>query len=229
MRTPPASPPRHARRAPRNPLPALLVLLLAWAGTLGAAAPASKQDTASKAAPPPRASSTRDSPGWYPNVDPESASVRIGRRVNAPLVSTPLAGGTKSLDDLGRAVCRQLSHGDRDSLLALCVTDAEFRDILWREFPQSRPATGLQWEDAWRVLSMRLQSGCTDAIGEYGGHYHQFLRFERSDSTTHYRNFRLHNGLVMVVKNDRGEIERHGWLRSAVERKGRFKVYSVRD
>jgi len=213
----------------RSPLPALLVMLLAWAGILGAAAPAPKRDNVANAAPPPRAPSTRDSPGWYPSVDPESASVRTGRRVGAPLVAMPLRGGAKSLDELGRTVCRLLSHEDRDSLLALCVTDSEFREILWREFPQSRPATGLQWEDGWRVLGMRLQSGCSDAIGEFGGHYWQFLRFERADSTTRYRNFRLHNGLVLVARNERGVVERHGWLRSAVERKGRFKIYSVRD
>jgi hypothetical protein len=32
----------------------------------------------------------------------------------------------------------------------------------------------------------------------------------RSDSTPGYLNFRLHNGLVMVVKYDRGEIDADG-------------------
>jgi hypothetical protein len=219
---------RAAGRRRRGPLPRLLAVFLVWAGTLGAAAPAPKAESASKAAPP-RPPSVRDSPGWYPNVDPESASVRIGRRTGAPVVSMPFQGGLRSLDDLGRTVCRLLAHNDRDSLVAICVADSEFREIMWREFPQSRPATGLQWDDAWRVLSMRLQGGCSDAVSESGGHYFQFLRFERTDTAAIYKNFKLHNGLVLVAKNERGEIERHGWLRSAVERKGRFKIYSVRD
>lgn len=221
-----AAPPRTTRTV-RGPLwrlsPLALALALPWTGTLGAVADAARRE-ASGAAP-----STRQSPGWYPTVDPESASVRIGRRSNAPAVSMRFGGGAGSLDELGRAVCRVLSRADRDSLFALCVADSEFRAILWREFPQSRPATGLEWEDAWRVLSMRLQSGCSDAIGEFGGRRYEFLRFERTDSTMAYRNFRLHNGLVMVVRNASGELERHGWLRSAVERRGRFKIYSVRD
>lgn len=213
---------------PRQGLPLLLLAgLLVWAGTLGAAAPTTRDSAAKPPAPKPV--STKDSPGWYPNVDPESASVRIGRRTNAPVVSMPFKGGLKSLDDVGRTICRQLAHNNRDSLYAICVADSEFREIMWREFPQSRPATGLQWDDAWRVLSMRLQSGCSDAVGEFGGHYYQFLRFERSDTTAKYKNFKLHNGLVMVVKNERGEIEKQGWLRSVAERKGRFKIYSVRD
>jgi len=206
-----------------------LALVALWLGSAGAASPAGTPKPSARAATPPTRPSVRDSPGWYPVVDPESASVQLGRRLSAPLVSTPLKGGTRSLDELGVAVCRFLSHSDRDSMNAMCVTDTEFRDIMWREFPQSRPVTGLQWEDGWRVLSMRLQSGCSDAIGQHGGHYWQFLRFERSDSTMRYKNFKLHNGLVLVVRNDTGGIERLGWLRSVIERKGRFKIYSMRD
>lgn len=219
---------RECARPRRGLLPLLLAGLLVWAGTLGAAAPSARGDTVAHA-PAPRPPSVKDSPGWYPNVDPESASVRIGRRTSAPVVSMPFRGGLKNLDDVGRTICRLLAHKDRDSLNAICVADSEFREIMWREFPQSRPATGLQWDDAWRVLTMRLQSGCSDAVGEFGGHYWQFLRFERADTTAKYKNFKLHNGLVMVVKNEQGETEKHGWLRSVVERKGRFKIYSVRD
>lgn len=205
----------------------LAALLAAWTGVAADAAPSGPDS--SRKAQPPSGPSTRNSPGWYPTVDPESASVRIGRRVNAPVVSMPFKGGLKSLDDVGRTVCRLLSHSDRESLWAICVADSEFRQIMWREFPQSRPVTGLQWDDAWRVLSMRLTSGCSDAVGQLGGRYYQFLRFERSDSTTRYKNFSLHNGLVMVVRNDQGETEKMHWLRSVVERKGRFKIYSVND
>lgn len=176
-----------------------------------------------------RVYSIEDSPGFAPAADPESSSVRIGRRLNAPRVSKPFEGGARSLDELGRAVCRSLHLGNADSLRLLCVRVDEFRDILWAEFPQSRPATGLTWEDAWRVLDVRLLGGCNGAVREHGGHYFEFLRFERTDSTATYKNFRLHNGLMLVVRNDAGEVERLGWLRSVAERKGRFKIYSMRD
>ena len=207
---------------------ACLAVLAAGPASRAAVTP-DERGAARPATPAAATPSTRQSPGWYPAVDPESASVRIGRRLGAPRVSAPFSGGARTLDDLGRAVCRLLAHGDRDSLRALCVTDREFRDILWREFPQSRPATGLQWEDGWRVLDMRLLSGTNDAVGEFGGHYWQFLRFERTDTVAVYKNFRLHNGLVLVVRDERGGTERWGWLRSVAERNGRFKIYSVRD
>jgi hypothetical protein len=205
-------------------------LLALWAGGLGANPKVDAPGGAPlDSAAPSRPHSVRDSPGWYPNVDPESMSVAFGRRTNAPLVSRRFQGGARSLDDLGRRVCRALHHENSDSLLQLCVTADEFRVILWREFPQSRPATGLTWQDAWSALSMRLVGGCRGAVEDYGGSYYEFLRFEPRDTTAQYKNFKLHNGLILVARNDQGTIERFDWLRSVAERKGVFKIYSVKD
>jgi hypothetical protein len=171
-------------------------------------------------------------PGFVPLMDPESSAVLLGRRTSAPAVQKRFRGGARSLDELGRTVVRLLHHAERDSLLALCVSQDEFSEILWHEFPQSRPATGLQWQDAWTILHARLRSGCGQALGDYGGTPYQFLRFEklgRADSTFRYRNFTLHNGLFMVVRNPAGQIERWNWLRSVAERRGAFKIYSTTD
>jgi hypothetical protein len=107
------------------------------------------------------------------------------------------------------------------------VQEDEFRDILWPEFPQSRPATGIKWQDGWLFLYGRLHAGCAQAIRDHGGHVYQFVRFDRSDSTMHYKNFNLHNGLILVAKDDEGNIQEFRWMRSAVERKGRFKIFSM--
>jgi len=106
--------------------------------------------------------------------------------------------------------------------------DDEFRDILWREFPQSRPATGLEWEDGWRILYARIHAGCGHAVRDHGGHVYQFVRFD-VDSTMRYRNFRMYSRLTMVVKDDDGQEQRWGWLRAVVERGGRYKIYSTED
>src|SRR5262249_28937869 len=122
----------------------VMLLALAAAGAPGAAPSPSS-------APAPRRSSVMDSPGYVPLVDPESMSVVIGRRLGVPGVRKPFRGGAPSLDSLGREVCRDLALARRDSLMRLCITDDEFRDILWREFPQSRPAVGLTWVDGWTI------------------------------------------------------------------------------
>jgi hypothetical protein len=177
---------------------------------------------------PNHAVSVKDSPGYVPLVDPESTSVTLGRRTNAPLVRMPFHGGARSLDDLGRAVCRALHRGDRDELMSLCVADSEFRVILWREFPQSRPATGLTWVDAWTILYARLHAGAGHAVRDHGGHVYEFMGFEAGEVVP-YKNFRLHNGLTMLARDDEGNVQTWTWLRSVAERKGVFKIYSTED
>jgi len=184
-------------------------------------------DRMAKAAPE-HVLSVKDSPGWRPFVDPESSSVAIGRRLNAPLVKQPFHGGAPGLDGLAHAVLRDLHGAHGDSLLALCVMDDEFRDILWREFPQSRPAVGLDWTDAWKILYARLHAGCTHAVRDFGGHHYEFVRLE-CDSTLRYRNFRMYSHLTLVAKSDEGEVVRMKWLRGVVERQGRCKIYSTDD
>jgi hypothetical protein len=172
--------------------------------------------------------SVREEPGFVPMVDPESMSVVLGRRPNAPLVSMKFKGGARGLADLGRRACRALDINKPDSIRALCVNDSEFRVILWPEFPQSRPATGLTWVDAWRILFARLNGGSVAAVNDYGGHRYEFQRFEH-ETVAVYKNFKLHNRLVLVAKDEAGEIHRWNWLRSVAERNGVFKIYSMKD
>ena len=181
------------------------------------------------AAPAHRGVSVRDSPGWKPLVDPESMSVVVGRRLNAPAVSMNFTNGARSMDDLGRRICRALQVQKRDSLLKLCVTDVEFKTVLWREFPQSRPVTGVQWDDAWKILFARMNAGCGHAVRDHGGHWYQFVRFESRDTVQVFRNFRMHSGLTLVAKDDQGQVQRMKWLRGVVERRGSFKIYSTED
>jgi len=185
--------------------------------------------TTAPAAPPERHGSVTLEPGYVPPNDPESSSVRIGRRVNAPYVKMPFTGGARSLEELGRKVCHALDYETADSLFTLTVGQDEFRYILWPEFPMSRPATGITWQDGWLFLYGRLHQGSAIAIREHGGHAYQFVRFDRYDSTVAYKNFKLHNGLILVAKDEGGKTEEFHWLRSVAERKGRFKIYSMSD
>ena len=200
---------------------ALFLLALAFFGLVLAQA-------ASPAPAPARLVSVRDSPGYRPLVDPDSAAERLGRRTDAPLVRKRFTGGARSLEALGAAVLGAFHASSPDSLLALCVREDEFRDVLWREFPQSRPATGLRWDDAWPVLYGRLNGGSVASAREYGGHVYTLLRVERA-AVVPYRNFRLHNGITLVAKDDEGKVLRFTAIRSVVERAGRFKIYSMSD
>jgi len=191
------------------------------------AAPATQPATP---APEPRPLvSVKDSPGYLPLADPDSMAEKLGRRPDAKVVNVPFTGGARSMDALARAVCGAFHAESVDSMLALCVNSAEFRDILWPEFPQSRPATGIRWDDAWQILWGRLNGGSVASVREYGGHVYTLVRVERTAATVDYKNFKLHNGVTLVLKDDEGQVKRLSWIRSVAERKGRFKIYSMSD
>ena len=209
----------------RTGIAAVVALLLA--GT-ALATPATQP-----ASPPPPAPahlvSVKDSPGYVPLVDPDSAAERLGRRPDAALVDVPFTGGARSMDALARAIVGAFHAESVDSMLALCVNSKEFREILWPEFPQSRPATSVRWDDAWQILWGRLNGGSVASVRENGGHVYTLVRVERTAATVQYKNFKLHNGITLVLKDDEGQVKRLSWIRSVAERKGRFKIYSMSD
>jgi hypothetical protein len=213
---------RQRRKLMRTIAAAVLLSLAALDLAFAATAPA--DSTA-----PKHLVSVRDSPGYVPLNDPDSLADKLGRRPNAPVVSMPFEGGARSAEDLARAVCGALHTSEPDSMLRLCVRQEEFRVILWPEFPQSRPATGLRWDDAWPVLWGRLNGGSISATRGMGGHVYTFLKLERTTPITSYKNFKLHNGIVIVAKDDEGNVKRLSFIRSFAERKGRFKIYSIYD
>jgi len=195
----------------------------------GAALAAPATQPATPAPEPHRLVSVKDSPGYVPLADPDSMAEKLGRRPDAKLVALPFTGGARSMDALARAICGAFHAESVDSMLALCVNSAEFRDILWPEFPQSRPATGIRWDDAWQILWGRLNGGSVASVREYGGHVYTLVRVERTAATVDYKNFKLHNGITLVLKDDEGQETRLSWIRSVAERKGRFKIYSMSD
>lgn len=202
---------------------ALVVLLAASLAHAGASRPT---PTAGSEGVHP---ALRNAPGYVPLFDPESASVKVGRRLNAPLVSMQFRDGAKSLDDLGRQICRAVHRSNPDSLRRLCITGPEFSEILWREFPQSRPVTGLRADDAWIYLDARLRGGTSRLLDDWGGRHLTYVRWERSDTIAVYRNFRLHNELRLVVRDEQGSERTVEAIRAVAERKGVFKIQSMKD
>lgn len=206
---------------------ALFALLVGAAPTRGAAATPAR--AAPGAAVPTKLVSVKDSPGYVPLHDPEAFTEKLGRRPNAPLVSMPFTGGKKTLDEVAIAVLGALHAGSADSLMKLSISENEFRYILWPEFPQSRPATDIAWSEAWVVLYGRLNGGSVASARDFTGHVYRFIKLERTARTVEYKNFRLHDGITIVAKDDEGKIQRFTFIRSIAERKGRFKIYTMKD
>jgi len=177
---------------------------------------------------PTRHSSLEGTPGYTPPVDPDSEAVITGHR-KAPLVSQPFTGGAASVSGVARALLRSLAAKDRERFSDLCITRSEFSSILWPEFPQSRPVTGATADDGWYFLVRRNSGGVARALNEYAGQRLTLVRVERAQPVERYRNFTLYRGLTIVAKDSTGALVRLDDLRTVAERKGVFKIYSMRD
>ena len=214
-----------ARNTSRRLEPGVLALLLLVCALTTSRKPA---DADSTRVAPAHLPSVKDSPGYVPLHDPDSLAETLGRRPNAPKVKMEFHGGARSMEALGEAVCHALHTNQPDSMLALCVRSDEFRVILWPEFPQSRPATGLRWDDAWLILWGRLNGGSVSSVREYEDHYYRFLSIQEGE-VVKYNNFKLHNRITIQAKSYEGVIQSFTFIRSIAERKGRFQIYSMSD
>jgi hypothetical protein len=47
--------------------------------------------------------------------------------------------------------------------------------------------------------------------------------------TREYRNFRLHEGITVTARDNQGTLRSFSFIRAIAERKGRFRIYSMRD
>lgn len=169
-----------------------------------------------------------NAPGYVPPADPESASVRLGRREAKP-VDDEFSGGAASLEDFGRRVVEALNSLDETGLHRLRVTRVEFERILWPEFPESRPITRITADDAWSLSEPRSLTAASRAIGLHGG---KRLRFERveHDRVQPFTNFDLYRGVTIVATDEAsGESHRIPMAPSVAARHGRFKALLFRD
>jgi hypothetical protein len=173
-------------------------------------------------------SALENSPGYVRPVDPESMSVITGRR-EAPAVTGELVGGAPSLAALVGVALDAVGRSDESALHRLRVTRGEFERYLWREFPQSRPITNIQAEDAWGMISPNSTVGASSVVAELGGKRLEAVRIE-SSGRMEYRNFTMWRDVVIVARDaTTGEEHRLTFLPAVVERHGRHKVFAYQD
>ena len=160
--------------------------------------------------------------------DPEWRSMVTGRREAGP-VSTPFTGGAHSLEALLEEVVASVQAKDVQRLHALRLDGKEYAEICWPEFPQSRPYVKIPVEEAWSMHSAKCFSGTEQALIEYGGRA-LALQSISVGTVEAYRNFKLHRGLKLEVR-DLGsqEVFTWSWVKTVAERDGLYKIFTYAD
>lgn len=159
--------------------------------------------------------------------DPEIAL--RGYREAAPN-DLQLEDGASSAEDLSRRILEAIWAEEMRALLDLSIDFREFSEILWPEFPQSRPITGIQAEDSWAFLFRSISSGIDRMFQEYGGQALEFRGLTFSKGLTRYPNFDLIQGVEIHAYSKAREQEvvvEH--VHTFVEKDGVWKIYILKD
>jgi hypothetical protein len=113
-------------------------------------------------------------------------------------------------------------------MLKLCVTEDEFRVILWPEFPQSRPATGVSLGRPAGPVRPALNGGSVSSVRDMGGHVYKPLSVPKGTTVPvpELQAPQQHH----VRRPGRRGPGAHDRLDPLDRRaRGRFKVYSMKD
>lgn len=169
-----------------------------------------------------------NAPGYVPPADPESLAVARGRRDAGP-TDQQFLFAKSSAEELAGSVLEAVRRADVTALKRLRVTYEEFRDILWPEFPQSRPVTNISADEAWRHLESKTNAGMRRAIADIGGREFALRRLEFSIGREEYTNFRLFRGVEIHAATDAGSDTLIDFAATFAERNGRWKVLAYED
>ena len=168
------------------------------------------------------------SPGYQRVVDPESTAVQTGRR-NVPLHDKRLGEGARSAEDLALWILGALRENDKEQIKALHVTYEEYQEILWPEFPESRPITRLEHKDAWFFHERTSIAGINQGLNLHGGEPLEFDRITYDIGYAPYTNFNLYHGIRVHALRPSGEAVVVDFIESFIECRGTWKVYMYKD
>jgi len=131
-----------------------------------------------------------------------------------------------SPEALARVVLTALAERDQATLLALPLSDTEFRTIVWPELPSSRPEVNLPVAYAWGDLRTKSLGHLGATLNRWGGRRLELAGVEFRGETTAYATYSVHRDPVVRVRVEGGEPERVRLFGSILERDGRFKLFS---
>ena len=138
----------------------------------------------------------------------------------------PLGHAFESPEAVAEAVLGALAEEDGGTLLALALSEMEFRTVVWPELPSSRPERGLPFEYAWGDLHQKSANELRRLLARAGGRRYELLDMTFDGESTPYETFTVHRDSRLKVRDPEG-VERDVRLFGSVLQRGReFKLFS---
>lgn len=159
----------------------------------------------------------RPKPRPYPNELPDSVKSRV------------LSNSFKTQGELFDNLLEALERKDTAALAGMMITEKEFKEWLWWEFPASRPETNISPEFAWDNHARNSSKGLRLALRDYGGKKLVYVSHRFEEGEDKYQTFIIHAKTRVVVADSTGKEQELKVFGSVLEMNGRYKLLSYRD
>lgn len=142
----------------------------------------------------------------------------------------PLPGMFPSMADLCAAVVGAVQDSSVEKVKALCVTEQEYRDVIWANLDSSETSQAkMPVERAWSWVERDVDKAAGRYVSEFGKRDVRFIRLGDKKNVRTYPNMKVHRGQRIIVTVDGAEEEEWRLLNIVLEYKGWFKVIAYND
>ena len=138
----------------------------------------------------------------------------------------PLPGSAKTPEATARLALERIAAGDRGGLLALALTEAEFREVVYPELPASRPERNTSADYLWRGLRQKSRNALASTLDRHAGPPLELLAVDFLGETTDYGTYRVHRRTALTVRAPDGGKTVVRVFGSMIERGGEYKIFS---
>ena len=149
---------------------------------------------------------------------------------DSPAVSAasaaPLPGSAKTPEATARLALERIAAGDREGLLALALSEAEFREVVYPELPASRPERNTSADYLWRGLRQKSRNALAFTLDRHAGPLLELLAVDFLGETTDYGAYRVHRKTALTVRAPDGRKTIVRVFGSMIERGGEYKIFS---
>ena len=139
---------------------------------------------------------------------------------------SPLGHAFESPEAVAEAVLAALAEEDGPLLLALALSEMEFRTVVWPELPSSRPERGLPFEYAWGDLHQKSTNELRRLLARAGGTRYELLDVSFDGESTPYETFTVHRDSRLRVRDAAGAERELRLFGSVLQRGGEYKLFS---
>jgi hypothetical protein len=157
---------------------------------------------------------------------PASAGLALLFLAVAACGPAPLANTHPSADALAREVLSALAQQDASRLKALALNEEEFRGSVWPALPAARPERNLPFSYVWGELRQKSDARLQDRLAAHRGQSYELREVIFSGGATKYAGFTVHRDALLVVRDSTGVEHQIRPFGSAIEKDGRWKVFS---